>query len=199
MTIIDSTFLRTGASWSSSELENLTYSFEHNLPLYFGLNPPLNFAHSLYFQLGTSTELSAIENANFIDQQDIIRYLLDSPSLLSSYTDTNTVSTILVNTANPVANYRISFSDVISAGFSEDTSGVGELAILNQNAYSASDAVRADSGIISSRIPRDVWNKLIATGRIQSRPYEGFGGTLNTVEFLLSEHEAIDAFNAGRF
>ena len=56
-----------------------------------------------------------------------------------------------------------------------------------------------NAGIVGSRIPVELWNKLILSGDITMRSYKGFSGKMNTVEYLLNTEKAIQAFNQGRF
>ncbi len=133
---INFNFLQTGENWSSTEVQNLEYSLLSSLPSYYVLNPALYTAHHLDFAIGTENILSSDSNTSNYDQQDIVHFLLDDPITLSGYTDVNTRLMSSVD-------YRVSFSDVINASFSEDVSGNGDLAIMNQDAYSASDPSKA--------------------------------------------------------
>lgn len=132
MTQIDFSFLQTGSKWESVNLE---YSFLSSLPLYYTANPSLYVPHSLLFQPGTASIFSYNPDPSYIDQQDIVRYVLDDTDMLGAYTGDETVNTILVNSVN----YRVSFSDVIDASFSENDTETGDLILMNQDAYSASD------------------------------------------------------------
>lgn len=55
------------------------------------------------------------------------------------------------------------------------------------------------TGIFSSKIPKEVWNKLVKKGHIQARDgYHGFGGSLpEQTEWILVSKEAIEAFVKG--
>lgn len=130
MAAINYNFLQTNEKWSSADIQNLEYSFLSFLPSYYALVA----VHFLDFSIGTESQLSANSNSDNYDQQDAVRFLLDSPSLLSSYAGLETVNTILVN----MASYRVSFSDVINASFSESI-GTGDIIVMNQDAYNGFD------------------------------------------------------------
>ena len=133
MSDINIDFLKTGSHWQLSELQGMQYSFLSSLPSYYMFNPILGTAHAFLFRPGTGGFLTSNADPNFIDQQDIVRFLLDSPGVLSGYTDLKTVNTILIN----MASYRVSFSDVINTNFLEADSGIGDIIIMNQDAFSS--------------------------------------------------------------
>lgn len=129
MATINHDFLKTGLKWTPSEIQNLGFNFSASTPLY--LYAQLDFL-SNFANLGSNFQFTASADPNSYDQQDIIRFLLLDPSQLSGFSGDQTVNTKLVNSGN----YRVSFSDVITSGFSENTNG--ELQLINHEGNSAS-------------------------------------------------------------
>lgn len=128
MTQLNYSFLQSGQKWSQSEIDDLQFNFASSTPWYIYLNVYFN----AQFQGTDSFEFSALSNSSSFDQKDTIRFLLLNPSELDDFTGSDTVNSVLVNTANTTVgsstvNYRVYFSDVITAGFSEDSNGQVQL------------------------------------------------------------------------
>lgn len=115
MTIINSGFLKTGSKWSQSEILDLGFNFASSTPAYLYIN--LYFLTRFEF-VDTGFSFSA-------PQEDTIRYFLLSSDEVKNYSETNSINSTLVNSVD----YRVSFGDVIHAGFSEDNNG--EIQFIN--------------------------------------------------------------------
>ncbi len=127
MAILDFSFLQTGNKWDAGEIQNLQFNFATSISPFWVVLP--SFLSNFQEIFGSTTQFSAFNDTSLFDQQDVARYLLLDPSDL----DQSTVNTVLYNTANAVVangtvNYRVSFSDVINAGFLEDVDGELQLA-----------------------------------------------------------------------
>lgn len=138
MTQIDHSFLQTGFKWSSSDIQNLGFNFSTSTPLY--LYAQLAFLNQ-FDNLGGSSQFSFSSNSSVRDQQDIVQFLLIDRTDLDNLSGNQTVNSTLVNTANTpvggsIVNYRVSFSDVISADISESVSG--EIQLVNHEGESSS-------------------------------------------------------------
>lgn len=127
---IDSNFLLTGNEWNNIEISNLSFSFADTLPSYY--SPLFLPAHTLLFRPFTETEFSANPDPLYIDQQDIVRFLLLGN--VSEFSGSNNINATLLQSSG----YRVSFSDVINSNMFEVSSS-GQISFLNQQRYSPSD------------------------------------------------------------
>ena len=142
MSAIDDSFLETGSKWSNTEIQQLEFSFPTSDPAYyFGaaalfLDP--------FFVPFTDTQITSDANPSNFDQQDVVRFLLSNPNALAGYSGSDTINTVLVDTANTplvgggTENYRVSYPDIINAFFSE-SSTLGQIIVMDQNAYSSTE------------------------------------------------------------
>lgn len=116
-------FLETGAKWTNSEIENLQFSIPTSDPSYY-LDPLAAVDLALHFVPYTKSQLTSDPNPDNIDQQDIVRFLLDDPGTQETYFGSNAINATLIETTNTIGengieNYRVYFSDVINSNFSE--------------------------------------------------------------------------------
>lgn len=153
MSAIDHSFLQTGFSWNGADIQDLEFNFAENTPLY--MYSQFLFL-SDYNLSDDGAEFSANSSSNAYDQKDVVRFILIDPAYISSYSGIDNINDTLVDTIS----YRVAFSDVINAGFSEDEDG--ELQLINHEGddddvpsigfYPGNNAVSGDI-VINNLIP----------------------------------------------
>ncbi len=127
--MINVDFLRSGDKWSASEIIDLKFNFATSTPLAWFLVP----------EFDEKFVLSDLGSAFIDDQEDVVRFLLLSPSEVQTYSGSNSIDASLKNSVD----YRVSFADVITAGFSEDAGG--QMQFVNHEGESTESASLAGS------------------------------------------------------
>ena len=154
---IDHSFIQSGQSWTSQEISALEFNFASQTPTLWYFNVAFQNA----FENGdTGLEFSGFSNPSSYDQKDVARYLLLDSVEIQALSGSDTVNTNLATTVNTqiapsvYENYRVSFAEVITADFSEDTAG--EIQLFNHQGLSQTSGSLAGLAGGSSSLAGDV-------------------------------------------
>ncbi|XWN31390.1 MAG: type I secretion C-terminal target domain-containing protein [Devosia sp.] len=142
MTVIDHTFLETGFKWDQNEIGNLGFAFATSTPAHWYSNP---IWQGEFETTVSGVELSGFSNPSTYDEKDAVRYALLDYTTLSGLSGSDTINSTLLNSFD----YRVSFSDVISATISENSAG--EIQLITHQGLSQSSqslATSPNSGVI---------------------------------------------------